>query len=230
MPFADGHLPGNGGSSLHTSVEDLLAARAFDDGIVDNGAALLQRYDPGDGPALVVVPHSTQTTEILLKVRRVNLLPISYPEEDSLFISRVWPRTAAAIDTVPDGTILLTSTLLPQTESYPPLPPILPRVLEKLHQRSTSRSWRAPRTACRSSASPHARSEQAEVEPSASRIIPVQSALLRSDTERHGRKRSAVAKVVQQRSRRENNCLCRGAVQAQRDLNRRGDCFGARLS
>jgi hypothetical protein len=135
VPFADGHLPGNGGSSLHTSVEDLLAARAFDDGIVDNGAALLQRYDPGDGPALVVVPHSTQTTEILLKVRRVNLLPISYPEEDSLFISRVWPRTAAAIDTVPDGTILLTSTLLPQTESYPPLPPILPRVLEKLHQR-----------------------------------------------------------------------------------------------
>jgi hypothetical protein len=137
VPFADGHLPGNGGLSLRTSLEDLWAGRTFDDSIVDNGAMLLQRYDPRDGPALVVVG---QTTEILLKVRRVNLLPISNPEEDSLIISRVWPRIVAAIDAVPDGTILLTSTIQPQTGPRQPwnwsIPsPILQRALAELQHR-----------------------------------------------------------------------------------------------
>lgn len=127
VPFADGHLPGHGGLSLRTSLQDLWAGRTFDDSIVDNGAMMLQRYDPGDGAALVVVP---QTTEILLKVRRVNLLPISNPEEDTLVLAREWPRIAAAIDAVPAGTILLTSTLVPQTG-----PPILQRALEELRIR-----------------------------------------------------------------------------------------------
>jgi hypothetical protein len=139
VPFADGHLPGNGGLSLRTSFEDLWAGRIYDDGIVDNGAVLLQRYDPGDGPALVVVPQPAGrmwvTTEILLKVRRVNLLPISNPEEDTLVISRVWPRIVAAIGAVPDGTILLTSTLPPQTD-----PLALQRSLGELL------TWRAPAT------------------------------------------------------------------------------------
>jgi hypothetical protein len=139
VPFADGHLPSNGAQSLRTSLEELWAgtvrpgsstsAQTFDDSIVDNGVKLLQRYDPGDGPALVVVPQS-QTTEILLKVRRVNLLPISNPLQDNNIISRVWPRIVAAIDVVPDGTILLTSTFVPQT-----VPLILQRVLGELQQR-----------------------------------------------------------------------------------------------
>jgi hypothetical protein len=120
VPFADGHQPGNGGLSLRTSLDDLWAGRIYDDSMVDNGAMLLQRYDPGNGPALVVVPQPGGrmwvTTEILLKVHRVNLLPISNPEEDTLVISRVWPRVVAAIDAVPDGTILLTSNLPPQTD------------------------------------------------------------------------------------------------------------------
>jgi len=134
VPFADGHLPGHGGQSLRTSLEDLWAGRTHDDSIVDNGALLLQRYDPGDGPALVLLPQTIemppQTTEILLKVHRVNLLPISDPLENSLIISHVWPRIVAAIDAVPDGTILLTSTHQPQTSL-----PILQRALEALRQR-----------------------------------------------------------------------------------------------
>ena len=143
VPFADGHLPGNGGLSLRTSLEDLWAGRTYDDRVVDNGAMLLQRYDPGDGPALVVVPGRSEaglgrvgrmwvTTEILLKVRRANLLPISNPEQDDQIISRVWPRVVAAIDAVPDGTILLTSTLPLQPPSGPP---ILLRALGELQQR-----------------------------------------------------------------------------------------------
>jgi hypothetical protein len=42
----------------------------------------------------------------------------------------VWPRIVGAIDAVPDGTILLTSTLQPQTDL-----PILQRALEELQQR-----------------------------------------------------------------------------------------------
>jgi hypothetical protein len=49
---------------------------------------------------------------------------LSNPEEDTLVISRVWPRVAAAIDAVPDGTILLTSSVQPQTS-----PLILQRAL-----------------------------------------------------------------------------------------------------
>jgi hypothetical protein len=137
VPFADGHLPGNGGPSLRASLEDLWAGRTPEESIVDNGAKLLQRYDPGDGPALVLVPQvrdriwvGNVTTEILLKVHRIDLLPISNPEGDSLFMSRVWPRVVAAIDTVPDGTILLTSTLQPQAGV-----PILQRARGELQQR-----------------------------------------------------------------------------------------------
>jgi hypothetical protein len=134
VPFADGHLPGNGGESLRTSLGDLWAGRTNDDSVVDNAARLLQRYDPGDGPALVVLPETTEiiprTTETLLKLRRVNRLPISEPLEDNLIISHVWPRIVAAIDAVPDGTILLTSTLRPQTDL-----PILQRALGELQQR-----------------------------------------------------------------------------------------------
>jgi hypothetical protein len=134
VPFADGHKPGNGGLSLRTSLADLWSGRTYDDSTVDNGAMLLQRYDPGEGPALVVLPQTpetiAQTTEILLKVRRGNLLPIGEPLEDNLITSYIWSRIVAAIDAVPDGTILLTSQLPPQTG-----PPILQRVLGGLHQR-----------------------------------------------------------------------------------------------
>lgn len=127
VPFADASLPGHGGLSLRASIEELWAGRTYDDSTVDSGAKLLQRYDPGKGPALVLAP---QATEILLKVRRVNLLPISNPEEDTLVISRVWPRVVAAIDAVPDGTILLASSIQPQT-----VPPILQRALGELQRR-----------------------------------------------------------------------------------------------
>jgi hypothetical protein len=137
VPFADGHLPGGSAPSLRTTLEELWAgtvrpgssasARTYDDSIVDHGAMLMQRYDPGNGPALVVLP---QTTEVLLKVHRVNLLPIGEPTEDNLIIARVWPRIVTAIDAVQDGTILLTSRLQPQTD-----PAILQRALAELQQR-----------------------------------------------------------------------------------------------
>jgi hypothetical protein len=134
VPLANGHLPGSGGESLRTSIEDLWAGRTYDDSIVDHGAELLRRYDPGNGPALVVLPENVaiipQTTEVLLKVRRANLLPIGEPVEDNLIVSRVWPRIVAAVDAVPDGTILLTSTRVPQTDL-----PILQRALAELQQR-----------------------------------------------------------------------------------------------
>jgi hypothetical protein len=133
VPFADGHPPGNGGQSLRASLGDLWAGRTHSDSIVDDGAMLLQRYDPGDGPALVVLPENTeipQTTDILLKVHRDNLLPIGETEEDNLILSFVWPRIAAAIDAVPDGTVLLTFRPMPQTN-----PPIVQRTLSELRQR-----------------------------------------------------------------------------------------------
>ena len=74
--------------------------------------------------------YSLQATEILLKVHRVNLLPISEPLEDNLIISREWPRIAATIDAVPDGTILLTSKFEPRAEVV-----ILQRALGELRQR-----------------------------------------------------------------------------------------------
>jgi hypothetical protein len=132
VPFADGHVPGNGGLSLRTSLGDLWAGRGFDDSIVDNAAMLLQRYDPGDGPALVVAP---QATEILLKVHRVNVLPISNPQEDTQIISRLSPRIVASIDAVPAGTILLTSTLVPQSDLARSALPILQFALGELHRR-----------------------------------------------------------------------------------------------
>lgn len=127
VPFADGHRPDNGGLSLRSSLDNLWAGRTFEDSVSDNGARLLQRYDGGNGPALVVAPSAT---EILLKVHRVNVLPISNPEEDTLVISREWPRISAAIDAVPDGTILLMSTVEP-----PPNTPIMQRSLAGLQQR-----------------------------------------------------------------------------------------------
>jgi hypothetical protein len=132
VPLANPHLPGNTGESLRTSLEDLWAGRIYDDSIVDNGAELLQRYDPGNGPSLLLLPENIDmmpyTTEVLLKARRANVLPIGEPVEDNLIIDREWPRIVAAVDAVPDGTILLTSTLEPQT-------PILQRALAELRQR-----------------------------------------------------------------------------------------------
>jgi hypothetical protein len=97
VPFADGHLPGHGGPSLRTSLEELWAgtirpgssasAETFDDSMADHGAMLLQRYDPGDGPALVVLP---QSPEILLKARRVNLLPVNDPLDRSCGVWGEW--------------------------------------------------------------------------------------------------------------------------------------------
>jgi hypothetical protein len=134
VPFADGHLPGKGEQSLRNSLEDLWAGRTPDGSVVDNGAKLLQRFDPGDGPALVVLPENggthPQTTDVLLKVHRVNLLPISEPVQDNLVISRAWPRILAAIDAVPDGTILLTSRVVLQSD-----PVIQQLALGALHRR-----------------------------------------------------------------------------------------------
>jgi hypothetical protein len=133
VPFADGHLPGRG-QSLRASLGDLWAGRTHNVSIVDHGAVLLQRYDSSDGPALVVLPENSgtvpQTTDILLRVHRDNRLPIGETEEDNLILSFVWPRIAAAIDAVPDGTILLTFRPMPQTK-----PPIVQRTLSELRQR-----------------------------------------------------------------------------------------------
>jgi hypothetical protein len=122
------------GQSLRTSLGDLWAGRTNDNSIVDNGAMLLQRFAPGDGPVLVVLPQDTQTTplttEILLKVRRGNMLPIGEPLESNMISSHIWSRIAAAIDAVPDGTILLASAPKPQTG-----PPILQGALGELEQR-----------------------------------------------------------------------------------------------
>jgi hypothetical protein len=134
VPFAAGQSSGNSGLPLRASLEDLWAGRTYHDEMVDNGAGLLQRYDPGTGPALVAIPQRLDrmwvTTEVLLSAGRVNLLPISNPEQDSLILPRVWPRIAAAVEAVPDGTILLTSVPQPQTG-----PPILQRVLGELQRR-----------------------------------------------------------------------------------------------
>jgi hypothetical protein len=127
VPFADGHVPGNGGTSLRGSLADLWYARPWDNSTVDQGVRLLQQYVPGDGPALVIAPN---TTEILLRAHRVNLLPISNPDEDNLIISRVWPRIEAVIDAMPDGTVLLTAPIDAVAG-----PQILTRALAQLHQR-----------------------------------------------------------------------------------------------
>jgi hypothetical protein len=135
VPFADGRMPGQGGEAVRGSLGDLWAGRTNDDSRVDNAAKLLQRYDPGDGPALVVLPESTtemimDTTEVLLKVHRVNLLPISVPLQNDLISSHEWPRVVAAIDAMPDGTILVTSTRVAQIG-----PALLQRTLGELQQR-----------------------------------------------------------------------------------------------
>jgi hypothetical protein len=143
VPFANGHPPGGGRQALRASIEDLWAGRTYDDEAVDRGATLLRRYDPGDGPALVLIPEKSGTgtggigrmwvtTEILMKARRANLLPISNPEQDNQIMSRTWPRIASAVDEVPDGTILLTAAF--QIEP-PSGPPILLRALQELRQR-----------------------------------------------------------------------------------------------
>lgn len=124
---------GGVGYALRSSFEDLWAGRTYDNQMVDEGATLLQRFDPGDGPALVVIPQGLNrmsvTTEILLRVRRVNLLPISNPEQDTLIMSRLWLRIITVLHNLPEGTILLTSTFVP-----PNSPPIMKRVLEELQR------------------------------------------------------------------------------------------------
>jgi hypothetical protein len=128
VPFADGHAPGaTGATSLRKSLTDLWKGQLGNDTAIEGAARLLERYVPGDGPVLVVEPAET---DILLKADRINLLPISNPEQDSLIMPRVWPRVVAAIDRVPDGTILLTSAFEPKTS-----PPILQSALEELHRR-----------------------------------------------------------------------------------------------
>ncbi|RUP01487.1 MAG: hypothetical protein EKK34_28680 [Mycobacterium sp.] len=130
VPFADGHAPGHGGMQVAASLRHLWRGRTFDDSIAESGAKLLQRHDPGHGPVLIVI---SQATEVLLKLHRVNLLPISHPEQDNLILSREWPRIAKAIDGIRDGTILLTSSLHPQSE-----PLILLRARERIQIRFES--------------------------------------------------------------------------------------------
>ena len=71
------------------------------------GARLLRRHFPGEGPALVAA-KAESTVDVLVQSRRANLLPVSHFLEESVVIERSWPRVRRALDRVKPGTLMLT--------------------------------------------------------------------------------------------------------------------------
>lgn len=99
-------LAAPGGESPREAIERLshnpvLDARA------PTGAVLLAGYLSPGAPALVLAEPEL-TTEILMRADRRNLLPVSHLPEDAL-IESSWDRVRAAIERIPNGTILLKS-------------------------------------------------------------------------------------------------------------------------
>ena len=68
---------------------------------------LLDRHLPRGTPALVVMEPEL-TVETLVRSGRVNILPISHPEQDNLIPDHTEPKIIAAVDALRPGTLMLT--------------------------------------------------------------------------------------------------------------------------
>jgi hypothetical protein len=68
---------------------------------------LLDRHLPRGAPALVIMEPEL-TVETLMRSGRVNVLPISHPEQDTLVPDRNDPKVIAAVDALRPGTLMLT--------------------------------------------------------------------------------------------------------------------------
>ena len=72
------------------------------------GAALLERYDPGRSRSLVLIDPET-TSEVLFRTKRGSLVPMSTPPQDIVLPSSV-RRAVDAVAGLPVGTVMLTNT------------------------------------------------------------------------------------------------------------------------
>jgi hypothetical protein len=105
VPFADGASLGHG-KSVRLSLERLWHNPVMDPRAPD-GVRLIDRYIPRRDDALVITEPDL-TTEILLRAKRDNVLPIANAIEDDLVPTLV-DRARAVASRVPAGTYLLTS-------------------------------------------------------------------------------------------------------------------------
>ena len=96
-------------------------------GSADAAVALIDRYFPADEALVLIEPDLGQ--EALMRSGRANLLPISYPWQDEVYLDRSLPPVAAAIRELQPGTPILLQeppkTLAPQTaeQFYGNVPP-----------------------------------------------------------------------------------------------------------
>jgi hypothetical protein len=84
--------------------------------------ALLARHLPPGAPALVIMEPEL-TVETLVRSGRVNVLPISDPEQDNLVPDHVDPKVIRTIDGLAPGTLMLTQ---PATWNTPVKRPAIP--------------------------------------------------------------------------------------------------------
>jgi len=96
---------GGRGGSLRYSVRRLWHSPPSDPRVVD-AQALLDRHLPSGAPALVLVEPEL-TVETLVRSGRVNLVPISHPEQENIVPKQAGPRILATIDRLPPGTLML---------------------------------------------------------------------------------------------------------------------------
>ena len=127
-----------GGTSFSDAASRMWNSEPLDDRVA-GGRMLLERYFPGDGPALVMA-ESDHTTEILVAASRVNLLPVSHFLEDGILPERSFPAIADAVDRLPAGSLMLTErgTLNPQRTAVTELEP-LTRAADMLLRRTVTR-------------------------------------------------------------------------------------------
>ena len=96
-------LPGNTGFAER--VGRMWRSEPVDDRY-DPAQRLMDRYMPGEGPALVVA-FPEETTGILVQTERVNYLPVSHFLQESLVLRRSVPRVRRAIARIEPGTMML---------------------------------------------------------------------------------------------------------------------------
>lgn len=101
-------VPGLGGGAIWQSLPRLWRSPPSDPR-APGAQVLLSRHFPPGAPALVIAEPDL-TVETLMRSDRVNLLPISDPEQDDVIRAERLPEVLAAVDRLPPGTLMLLQT------------------------------------------------------------------------------------------------------------------------